>query len=205
MKVSEPTDVEQTSAAADAARVQLTVWASRRQGLEQRAVALTADLAQVVADLTAARKAALAGEADPKTSSALSERRRALEAEQVEVAEIITLAKAEEAAAGSIHQQLARVADVAQLKANAAAAAAKAAEIEQQIDQTFGQLCELLQARWDLETGFLATAQMAQRQDEILAGQGLDLVGGIAGSRFDWRRIPSVNNPRGRYSLPGGA
>jgi len=197
------TNVEAATSAAEAAKAEANLWTSRRQEVEQRAHAIADELIEVAGKLTAARKAALEGQSDPKAAAALAERRRALEDEQTELAETLSLAKEAESEAASAHRRLAHSADVAALKANAAADAARAAKIEAEIDRTFGELCALLQARSDLEDGFLATARMTQQQDGNLAGQGLELVGGIAGSRFDWRRLPHAGDPHGRYSLPG--
>jgi predicted component of type VI protein secretion system len=135
----------------------------------------------------------------------LLDKRRKLQDQAEEEAARIVVARAEETRTSAIYQAAARAADVAQLLANATANASKAAALEAEIDRTFGELCALLQERSDLDDGLAATMKVIALQDAAASATGDALIGGVPGGRFDWRRIPSANNPHGRYSLPGGA
>ena len=197
------TEVETSSAAAESARAEAASWSEKRVAMERSAAELAARIATVTGEIAEGRLAAIRDGTGAPT--ALLDKRRKLQDQAEEEAARIVVARAEETRTSAIYQTAARVADVAQLMANATANASKAAALEAEIDRTFGELCALLQERSDLDDGLAATMKVIALQDAAASATGDALIGGVPGGRFDWRRIPSANNPHGRYSLPGGA
>jgi hypothetical protein len=203
MKVSEPSEVETSSAAAESARAEAASWSEKRVAMERSAAELAAKIATVTGETAADRLAAIrAGTGAP---TALLDKRRKLQDEAEEEAARIVVARAEEVRTQAIYRTAARAADIAKLLADATVAAEQAAATELDIDRTFGELCALLQARSDLEDGLQAVLKMIAIQNEAAATTGDPLIGGVPGGRFAWGRLSHANDRHGRYSLPGGA
>ncbi len=200
---TEPSEVETSSAAAESARAEAASWSEKRAAMERSAAELAAKIVTVTGEIATSRLASIRSGTGAPT--ALLDKRRKLQDQAEEEAARIVVARAEETRTSAIYQAAARAADVAQLLANATANASKAAALEAEIDRTFGELCALLQERSDLDDGLAATMKVIALQDAAASATGDALIGGGPGGRFDWRRIPSANNPHGRYSLPGGA
>jgi len=161
-------------AAEQAARAEQAAWSTHRVEQGARGKQIGRELDEITGRLAGERASALRGEDKAAAIAELVTSRKTLEAEAAEVAELLKVAESEEARARVALEPLA--AEAARLVAEDvhATAAARATELDAQIDGAYGALVALLNER-----------------------------AGIAKIPFDWRRIPSVASCRSRIPLPG--
>ncbi len=182
-----PSDSAAVIAAAESAKAEHAAWSTRRSAQEARLAAIGAELAEIAGQLSAARAARLRGEDEGADVASLVARDRALRDEQTEVGELLAVARSEEQQARVVFEAASAEAAVQTALDVHAERVKSAAALDSEIDELYGALVEVLNARAEIADG----------------ARGMVRAGAPVGALdFDWRSIPSVRL-RCRIPLPG--
>jgi hypothetical protein len=178
------------------ARIEFETWSRRRQDLEVKVADRTAQLGAAEALITQARRDVILGKAEMGAAAPLVADRTALQAEIVELGELVAVAFTEEKAAQLRYGEAHARARVGQLRSSAADLADRAVASDERIDTALAEFLAALEARWQLfEEGQQMVASAASG-DNAAASQGWPEVGRLDQLRdvpLDWKRIPHTN------------